>query len=742
MKTAYWELTILDADPPVSELGSLATGDIDGDGRLEIMVGGAGHLLWYRPHTCERGIIAEGHCNVGLAVDDIDGDGRLEVVAGLKASDDAPWSLAWFKAPADLAQPWECHIIDRQCNGGAHDIIVDDIDGDGVREIIANAAYCEVPGVYIYKPGEDRTLAWRKHAVVEGIFSEGLGAADLNGDGRIEIVHGPDWFQQPVGGPYAGLWTRSVYAPGFREMSRTALVDITGTGRQDIVIAESEYPDGQLSWFENRLAEDPAAPWIEHNLEKPVNFAHSLGARRDEQSGEVRIFLAEMAAGGWDAPYNWDARVLEYVSADQGRAWQRTDIYRGAGTHQARMVDIDGDDEVEVAGKVWGMARHIPQVHIWKRAEQPSPLAQFRHHFLDRDKPYTGTDILAVDVDGDGQQEVICGAWWYKANEQERREIPGIYQVHAAYDIDGDGRQELIATKKATGAANWYQGLSSELCWLKPVDPANGRWEAYAIGTGTGDWPHGSMVAPILPDGKLALVVGYHSAHAQENSFHYPELFEIPADADALKRPWPKRILADIPYGEELVPCDLNGNGLLDIVAGAWVLENLGDGAFRPHHIVEDFYPARLGVADITGTGKPDIVLGEEVLDYPNRNVPWSRLAWFEQPDEPFTQPWTLRVIDKMRCPHSVAVADLDGDGRPEIVCGEHDPFKPYRSRCNLYVYKQAEPRGLAWKRYVIDDRFEHHDGAKIIEMAPGRLGIMSHGWQDNRYVHLWEPEW
>ena len=77
--------------------------------------------------------------------------------------------------------------------------------------------------------------------------------------------------------------------------------------------------------------------------------------------------------------------------------------------------------------------------------------------------------------------------------------------------LDGDGRQELIATeeRKEGDKPNW---LSNELCWLKPIDPLAGKWEKFPIGTGIGDWPHGSVVAPILPDGKLALVTTYHSA--------------------------------------------------------------------------------------------------------------------------------------------------------------------------------------------------------------------------------------
>jgi hypothetical protein len=114
-------------------------------------------------------------------------------------------------------------------------------------------------------------------------------------------------------------------------------------------------------------------------------------------------------------------------------------------------------------------------------------------------------------------------------------------------------------------------------------------------------------------------------------------------------------------------------------------------------------------------------------------------LAWFEQPADPRADPWTMHVIDKLRSPHSLDVADLDGDGQPEVICAEHDPFWPYRNRSRLIVYQKAEPLGRAWHPYVIDDRFEHHNGAKVFEVAPGRLAIASHGWTDSRYVHVWE---
>jgi hypothetical protein len=88
----------------------------------------------------------------------------------------------------------------------------------------------------------------------------------------------------------------------------------------------------------------------------------------------------------------------------------------------------------------------------------------------------------------------------------------------------------------------------------------------------------------------------------------------------------------------------------------------------------------------------------------------------------------------------SLAVTGLDGDGQAEIIVGEHDPFKPYRSRCKLFVYQKADAIGRMWKCFQLDDRFEHHDGGRPIRLASGATGILSHGWRDSRYVHLWEP--
>jgi hypothetical protein len=721
----FWELTILDADPPAGGLGSCAAADIDGDGHVEMVIGGGGALLWYRPATFERGVIAEGRFVVGLATEDVDGDGCLEIVSGME---DGGSQIAWFKSRGGIVGPWDRHMVDGACTGSPHDVLFADMDGDGRNELVAVAAYSDTPGLFIYKPGADLTAPWPRHTVQAGYFADGTSVADLDGDGRLEIISGPAWYHAPPGGAFSGLWERRVFAPNFREMCRTSCARVTGSARPDIVISEAEYLDGLLSVFENRLLEDPREPWAELRLADDLQYAHSLRAWR--QGGRAHIFVAEMAAGGWVDFYNYDARLLHF-STSNGRKWDRQLIYRGCGTHEALPCDVDGDGQWEVVGKEW----KFPKVHVFKPRHAPDPLARFRHRMLDRDKPYTATDIFACDVDGDGRQDVVCGGWWYRNSDWRRFEIPGVYQAHCAYDLDGDGRQEIIATRRRSDAEPGYASLCSDLCWVKPLDPVAGRWEEHSIGTGSGDWPHAALVAPLLPGGRPALVVGYHSASQN----HFPELFEVPARP--AEGPWPRRVLAEIPYGEEIVACDLEGGGRLDLVAGPWWLENRGDGTFEPRKLGEARSVARVRVTDLNGDGHLDVLYVVEDVDWgPAKVARFAPVAWLENPGDPRRVPWAVHVIDKVRSPHSLDVADLDGDGEPEVIVGEHDPFLPYRKRCRLFVYKKADPRGRAWTRHLVDGRFEHHDGTRVIELAPGRLGIISHGWQDTRYVHLWEP--
>ena len=130
------------------------------------------------------------------------------------------------------------------------------------------------------------------------------------------------------------------------------------------MIADSEYLNGRLGWIENRT-DEPGPDWETHLLDRPLYYAHSLSAWRE--NGTVTIFAAEMTEGGWDAPYNYGARQLRYQTDDGGQSWDQAVLHRGAGTHQARAIDLDGDGEYEFVDKEC----FEPKLQRWSRRADP-----------------------------------------------------------------------------------------------------------------------------------------------------------------------------------------------------------------------------------------------------------------------------------------------------------------------------------------------------------------------------------
>ena len=350
---------------------------------------------------------------------------------------------------------------------------------------------------------------------------------------------------------------------------------------------------------------------------------------------------------------------------------------------------------------------------------------------------------VLMDVDGDGYVDSLTVNYWYKnpgTGAGSWQAIPtgwnqevwnGGYQVgHANIatfidgqrvgDVNGDGLPDMVIGTMGWDSAVGVPTNMRDSIYAAINPGTQGTWSFYYIGTltpATEDGAEAIEIGDMNNDGHPDIIVGgenhqvrwYVNPGTMSNNWSYYTLYTNSSN--------------DI---EGMALADFNKDGYLDVAAttcsslgftgGTLVLLNpkSNTGNWTRYTLDSSNYSCMetIAVGDINGDGWIDVVLANR------RPFSASRLYWYKNNGNGTS--WSRNTVDTLSTSHLQgqlpAVADVDLDGYPDIICYRKDSAASYWYKNNgsgsSWVKNQITTNSLGY--YAIGD-VDNDDDIDII---------------------------
>ena len=366
-----------------------------------------------------------------------------------------------------MAFRFEGEVSRRRLVGGAL--------GLAAGALAPRAGLCDPPQPMVKPPTSPSRVRFRKRVINEASDFEAASAADINGDGKLDIVSGDTWYEAPHWTPHRfreiGVWGRGPGSSGYRADFADLPMDVNGDGKIDIV--SSDYASGEIFWHEN--AGDSKDLWEKHPIAKPG-------------SAETSVFAPILGKNSLGILPNCGGKVVWYELRKAGKEpeWVEHVVGTQGAGHGLGFGDVNGDGKIDL----------ITPSGWWEQVDAAHDKWTW-HGEWSCNPGDLGISTPTYDFDGDGRNEIVFGSGHHYGlymlvptgpGKWEQRTIDNSWsQAHTLIlaELERRGRP-VVVTGKRYLAHDHDDGAQEPLCvYYYRYNRKAKTWEKYVIDEGT-----------------------------------------------------------------------------------------------------------------------------------------------------------------------------------------------------------------------------------------------------------------
>jgi trimeric autotransporter adhesin len=666
---------------------SVVAADFNGDGRLDLLVANQNdnNVSVFlnttvpgaaTPTFAPRQSFAAGLFVVAATAGDINSDGRPDIVVVNQTGGNVTVLINTTPPGATIATFSTQPVIAVDSN------IVDarlvDLNGDGKVDLIVTSPSNDRISILrnTTPPGAAAPTFAAAQTFSTGDYPLALGVADLNGDGKPDLVTA-NYLGSTISvllnttdvtGTSLSFTAQMPFATGLHPES-VSIADVNGDGMPDLVVPNQG--DNTVSVFRNTMAAGAASP--------------SFAAAQAFGVGVLSAFAQCVDLNGDGKPdiavvNNGDANVSVLRNTTVPGATQLSfslqQTFGLASPAALVAADFNGDGRIDLAAA----NRNSNNVSVLLNTTPAS--AAILGFTTQQGVPTPGGAFagIGVDINGDGKPDLVSvdaqlnssvdvelnttapGAMTPAFTAAQTFSLGGTIFPKAvvAADLNGDGRQDLIVAKFSTNS------VAVLLNTTAPGASSASFAAAQDFATGTG--PYSVCAADINGDGRPDLVV------ANPTNNNVSVLLNTAPTGAALASFSAQQIFAVGSSPQSVACADFDGDGHIDVVTanvGANTVSILRNTTQRgatmasfatQQTFATGFGPQFVATADLNGDGVPDLVVA-------NVSANTVSVLLNTTPRGATTYSFTPQLTFPTGTgPKGIRLSDFDGDGRTDIL--------------------------------------------------------------------------